>query len=194
MITAFKKSDDELQIVWGEVYAPDVPDAQNDFMREEEILKAAYSWMAKSNTRCIDIEHNGQVVNAMVVESFIAREGDPNFIPGAWVVGVHIPEIDLWQAVKKGEFNGFSMAGKAVRQDPIEMEIPAEVTGVTKTEAGHTHDFSVAYGPQGEFIGGVTDTVDGHYHIIKRGTVTEESAGHSHIFDFVRGVNGNAEA
>jgi hypothetical protein len=193
MKTPFKKADDELQIVWGEVYAPMVPDSQNDFMRAEEILKAAYSWMAKSNTRCIDMEHDGSVVNAVVVESFVAREGDPVFLPGAWVIGVHVPEPGLWAMVKKGDFNGFSMAGAAVRHDSVEMEIPAEVSGVTKADAGHTHDFSVAYAPNGEFIGGVTDEVDGHYHVIKNGTVTEEAGGHHHVFDYVRGVMASAE-
>lgn len=188
MQTAFKKSDDELQIVWGEIYAPDVPDSQNDFMTRDEIMKMAYSWMAKSTTRCIDIEHNGEKVDAFVIESFIARDDDPTFIPGAWVAGVHIPDQDVWGAVKKGELNGFSMYGRAARKDPVDMEVPGEVAGVTKADAGHTHEFSVAYGPNGEFIGGLTDTVDGHYHVIRKGTVTEEAAGHRHSFDFVRGV------
>jgi hypothetical protein len=185
--TVFQKSDDELQIVWGVIYTPDVPDSQNDFMRREALMKAAYSWMAKGKPHCIDVEHDKSTVNAFVVESFIARKNDPDFDEGAWVVGVHIPDESLWQSVKKGEFNGFSMMGVAHRQPAVDMEVPGEVTGLTKSEQDHRHEFSVAYAPNGEFIGGVTDTVDGHYHVIRRGTVTEESAGHSHTFDFVRG-------
>lgn len=197
MQTVLKKSDNELQIVWGEVYAPidkvQVPDCQVEFMKAEEILGMAYRWMAKSETRCIDIEHKGEIVHAYVVESFIARKGDPDFVEGAWVCGVHIPDPDVWAMVKSGELNGFSMYGRATQLDAVEIEVPAELAGVTKAEKDHRHEFSVAYGPRGEFIGGVTDTVDGHYHLIKRGTVTEESAGHSHTFDFVKGAR-NEEA
>lgn len=193
MQTTFMKTDDEKQLVFGIVYAPEVPDSQNDFMKSEEIMKAAYSWMAKGKPHCIDIEHNKKATEAFVVESFVARKGDPDFIEGSWVVGVHIPDRDLWELVKKGEFNGFSMMGNACRQEAVDMEVPGEVNGLTKSENGHVHEFSVAYAPNGEFIGGVTDTVDGHYHVIKRGTVTEEAADHCHTFDFVRGLIDEAE-
>jgi hypothetical protein len=184
----FAKSDDEMQIVWGELYVPGVPDAQHDFMSHEQVRKAAYHWMRKGQTVCIDREHDLEKTDAYVVESFIARDNDPDFIPGSWVIGVHIPDPNDWAGVKKGEYNGFSLYGKAVRQNPIEMEIPSEVEGVTKAEHGHTHNFSVAYAPDGEVIGGVTDEVDGHFHVIRRGTLTETADGHAHQFDFVRGV------
>jgi Putative phage serine protease XkdF len=32
---AIKKADEELQVVWGEVYAPGIPDSQDDFMTAE---------------------------------------------------------------------------------------------------------------------------------------------------------------
>jgi hypothetical protein len=38
---AFKKADDELQVVYVEIYSPGVPDSQNDFMTKDEIR-----WMA----------------------------------------------------------------------------------------------------------------------------------------------------
>lgn len=188
MQVQFKKSDEELQIVWAELYIPDVPDSDNDFMSREQVMKMSYSWMAKGITRCIDIEHNCENTDSLVVESFIARDNDPDFIPGSWVVGVHIPNKELWGAVKKGEYNGFSMYGLAGRGETKDIEIPAEVEGVTKSENGHSHNFSVAYGPKGEFIGGATDDAAGHYHIIKNGTVTEEANGHRHKFDVVRGL------
>lgn len=194
MQTNIKKSDDELQIVWVELYVPDVPDTDHDYMTAEEIMKMSYRWMSKSNMHCIDIEHNCENTSSFVVESFIARKGDPDFIEGAWVTGIHVPDSDLWSQVRKGQFNGVSMYGLARRGDQRDMEIPAEVEGVTKAENGHTHTFNVAYGPEGEFIGGQTDEVDGHYHIIRRGTVTEKAEGHAHAFDFVRGVLSVEEA
>lgn len=185
---SFKKSDEELQIVWAELYIPEVPDSEHDFMTREEIMKMSYSWMAKGITRCVDIEHNCENTDSVVVESFIARKNDPDFIEGSWVCGIHIPDKKLWESVKKGEYNGFSMYGWAKRGEEYEIEVPSEVVGVTKAENGHTHNFSVAYGPKGEFIGGTTDDAAGHYHVIRRGTVTEEANGHAHKFDFVRGI------
>jgi hypothetical protein len=29
---AIRKADDDLQVVWGEAYAPGIPDSQDDFM------------------------------------------------------------------------------------------------------------------------------------------------------------------
>lgn len=186
---AFKKSDDELQIIWGEAYVPGIPDAQHDFMTAESIMKMAYSWMAKGKTRCIDVEHDNRIVNAYVVESYVARKNDPDgFIEGSWVVGVHIPDDGVWQRVKKGELNGFSIQGMTAVGRVQDIEIPGDVVGVTKAANDHTHNFTVAYDDAGEFIGGVTDAVDGHFHVIRKGTVTEEADGHRHTYDFVRGV------
>lgn len=193
-MNVIKKSDDELQIVWGELYVPGVLDSQNDFMSSDEVLKAAYRWMSKGDVRCIDIQHDRNRTDAYVVESFIARKGDPDFIEGAWVVGVHVPDPDIWAAVKAGKLNGFSMMGPGLRGPQEDVSVPSYVEGLTKAEDGHVHNFSVEYGPNGEFIGGRTDEVDGHYHIIRRGTLTEKADGHVHQFDFVRGVMANVEA
>lgn len=188
---SFKKSDDELQIVWSEVYAPNVPDSDDDFKTPVEVMKMAYRWMAKGKTHCIDINHDNCVTTAFVVESFIARKGDPDFIEGAWVAGVHIPDQQAWDMVKKGEINGFSIQGRATVGATVDLEMPGDVTGLTKTaddEEPHEHTFSVAYDDEGRFIGGVTDTVNGHFHRIVKGTVTEQAAGHRHNYDLVRGI------
>jgi hypothetical protein len=185
---AFQKADDELQIVWAEAYVPGVPDAQDDFMTEVEVMKMAYNWMAKSKTSCVDTDHDNAITDAVVVESFIARKGDPDFIPGSWVVGVHFPSDEMWSRVKKGEINGFSIMGRATTSARVDMAIPGDVVGVTKSSEDHTHNFTVAYNDDGAFIGGITDVVDGHYHVIRKGTLTESSNGHCHHYDFVRGA------
>jgi hypothetical protein len=182
---------DELRIVWAEVYAPNIPDSDGEFMDAKGIMQMAYKFMQDLNLRMIDTQHtNNLVEGACVVESFIARKGDPDFIEGSWVVGVHVPDDATWEKIKKGEINGFSMEAM-VHKVPteLEMEIPPVIAGrTTKAENytdDHEHQFFVSYDEDGNFLGGVTDTVDGHYHAIKRGTLTEVSKEHQHKFSYV---------
>jgi len=110
-----KKVDQEEQVVFGEVYAPSFPDSQGDFMSSEEIKKMAYNFLRKGVPSNIDVNHTQQPSGSYVVESFIAREGDPTFIPGSWVLGVKVPDPQVWRMVKSGELNGFSLDGIGVR-------------------------------------------------------------------------------
>jgi hypothetical protein len=180
------KTDSLLQVVFAELYAPDIVDSQRDFMTRDEIRKSCWGFM-KSGRNEIDVEHDGVVTTCAVVESFIARDDDPVFVPGSWVLGVHVPETELWGRIVKGELNGLSMDAVGLRTPTqIEMEIPSTVTGETVTSDGHGHAFAVQFGPDGTFLSGATEPAeDGHWHLIKRGTVTEKSRGHAHRFSFV---------
>jgi len=136
---------------------------------------------------------------SMVVESFIARKGDTDFIPGSWVVGVHIPEMRIWLAVKSGEINGFSIEA-LVKSVPrvITLEVPEQVVGKTSIDAGdnigeHQHNFWVQFDGKGNMIGGGTDEdpTNGHTHEILRGTLTEigsDGDPHTHRYSFLEGV------
>ena len=54
--------------------------------------------------------HDGKTDRGLqIVETFIARDDDTLSIPGSWVVGIHVPHPETWEAVKKGDLNGFSM-------------------------------------------------------------------------------------
>ena len=57
---SIKKTDDEQQLVYGEVYAPGFPDSQGDFMSAENIQRMAFEQLehGKANTMC-----NGELVN-----------------------------------------------------------------------------------------------------------------------------------
>ena len=183
-----KKADDEKQIVYGEVYAPGIPDADGDVMDAAEIERMAYKFMRERKTDKIDIQHDNTVTTAYMVESFIVRKGDPDFpIPGAWAVGVHVPDSGTWRKIRKGEINGFSMEAMVTRRpETIDIEIPPVIRGeVFKADDGHSHEFFVSYDDQGHFLGGTTSTVNGHTHVIKRGTITETVNGHNHRFSYV---------
>lgn len=183
-----KKADDEERLVFGEVYAPDRPDAHGDYMTADEIKKAAYKFMKELRLDQVDHQHNNETTpGVQVVESFIARKDDPLFIPGSWVIGVHVPDDGLWQSIKKGEINGFSLEALALAEDQtVEVDVPPVVSGVTSKSEDHQHRFYVAYNQQnGQFMGGQTDIVNGHSHAIRSGSVTDPHEGHSHRFSSV---------
>lgn len=186
--TVFKSVSEEKRIVWAEVYAPDRPDADKEFMRADQIEAMAYNFMRAMKLDSVDHQHDQvNVDDCCVVESFIARKGDPDFIEGAWVVGMYIGNDTLWEKVKKGEINGFSMEALVFKTPKeVEVEVPPVLSGLTMKSEGHTHEFMVAYNDNGDFLGGRTSTAsDGHWHPIKRGTITEEVEGHTHRFSHV---------
>lgn len=183
---------EDQRLVFAEVYVPDVPDTDADFMDAEGIQDMAYKFMKDMNLRHIDVQHDNALVDgACVVESFIARKGDPDFIEGAWVVGIHIPDDTTWEQIKKGELNGFSMEALVSRTSTVlEIEVPPVIRGITsKADDDHGHEFFVTYDPDGNLVGGRTSTAeDGHYHEIRKGTITEISNNHHHLFSFVEGL------
>jgi hypothetical protein len=190
-----KAADDpELQIVYGEVYAPvDLPDTQGDVMSADVIRQTAHRFMKDLRGHQIDIEHDQQTYDAYVVESYIAQKGDEVFIPGSWVVGVHIPDVNIWNMVKSGELNGFSLEaiGRSVSVE-IEIDIPESVTGLTLKSDNpqvpeHDHDFVAFFNKDGTFAGGraLRGKTD-HEHELD-GTVTKMggSPSHSHRYSAV---------
>lgn len=197
-----KKSDDELQIVWGEVYVPGIPDAHGHFMTVDEVRKMAYRTLASGllqdgQFQGSDVQHDNVIQDCVIVESFIARKGDETFLPDSWVVGLHIRDEGLWGQVKNGELNGFSIqASVYMHKQEVEIDIPDEVEGNTAGGSDgdlHRHGYRVRFNSEGEFLGGKTTSNvrdDGgglHDHTIKRGSVTEPGGvnGHTHRFALV---------
>lgn len=188
----FKLAKEDQQLVFAEVYCPDTPDSDGEFMDAEGVQEAAYRFMKTMKLDSVDTQHNNELVpGCCVVESFIARKGDPDFIEGAWVVGMHIDHAETWDKIKKGEINGFSieaMVNKTLTE--VEIIVPPFLNGKTfKADDGHAHSFSVSYNDQGVFLGGETGITNGHRHAIRKGTVTEVTNGHSHRFSHVEGIS-----
>lgn len=187
----FKIASDDQRLVWGEVYIPNVPDTDDEFMDAQTIQKMAYNFMRNLRLKSVDSHHNNELVEgACVVESFIARKGDPDFAEGAWVVCSHVHNDKTWAAIKKGELNGYSIEASVLKRAAVlEMDIPPVLTGMTQkadTDA-HEHTFNISYDEAGSFVGGRTDVVKNHYHEIKRGTTTEPGSDGSpaHRFAYV---------
>ncbi len=193
MFIPVKKLDNELQIVWGEVYVPDIPDSQGDFMSVTEVRKMAYGFMSAGLIHKVDRQHNNEETGSMVIESFIARKNDEDFIPNSWVVGIHIPDPSLWAEFKDGTLNGFSMEALVhIEKKMIEIEVPSVLSGITSEAEDHDHNYTIRFNDKGDFLGGETDSEAGHYHKIMTATVTEgiDSApnGHKHRYSFIEAI------
>ena len=109
------KSGDQ-QIVYGVVSEPGVIDLQGDRLSKSEIRAACHKFMQTSQR--IGKEHSG-VAKASIIESYIAptdfKCNGQVVKSGSWVMAVKIHDPALWQAVKKGDITGFSIAGTGTR-------------------------------------------------------------------------------
>lgn len=104
------------QIVYGVVSEPNVIDLQGDRLSKSEIRAACHKFMQTSQR--IGKEHSG-VAKASIIESYIAptdfKCNGQVVKSGSWVMAVKIHDPALWQAVKKGDITGFSIAGTGTR-------------------------------------------------------------------------------
>jgi hypothetical protein len=130
----------------------------------------------------IDTHHDGRPTGAYPVESFVARPGDADYHAGAWVLGVQLTP-ELTEQVEKGELNGFSFQAivRPVEVD-VEVTILRDRVGMTKAAEGHRHAFLLLFHEEGQIAKGWTDEVNGHRHVILRGSVTQAEAGHAHRY------------
>ncbi|MDV6367387.1 XkdF-like putative serine protease domain-containing protein [Bacillus cereus] len=118
------KSDDEAErLVYGIVYEPDTIDAHGDFADAKTIEKAAHEFMLKY--RQIDKNHDFVAGVGEVVESYIAPAdmelNGETVKKGTWILTTKADE-ETWEAVKEGEFQGYSLAGVA-ETEVIEEEV-----------------------------------------------------------------------
>lgn len=185
-----RREDREFErVVFAEVLVPETLNTFADWWSPEAIRQAAYAFAEKGYG--LDVEHDNVDVTGSgyyVVESFIARAGDPDFIEGSWVVGVKIVDDDIWQQIINGELNGFSFEATVFYTD-AEFTSPGirTIIGVTEPDPfdGHTHTFTVVINEHNQVISGGTGMTDNHYHPITVHTVTGLGAGHNHRYQVV---------
>lgn len=108
------KVDSDSHYVTGVVYEPMVKDAHDNFMREDEIEKAAHWFMKNGNA--VDIQHSFEKADGLtVVESSVTKadqeiEGE-QIKKGTWLMTVEVNNDEVWKAVENGELTGLSMGG-----------------------------------------------------------------------------------
>lgn len=182
------------QVVFAEVLIPETPNVYNDYWTRESIKEFAYGFMKWGFG--VDVEHDNVDVSnvAYVVESFLARDGDPDFIAGSWVVGMKIEDAALWQAIVNNDINGYSyQALLEFLEAKFVMADSGLRTGTTEEVLGgdgHVHSFAVLVDENNRPITGGTDEVNGHAHLITTHTVTDAADEHTHRYNLVTGKDG----
>jgi hypothetical protein len=183
------------------VLIPDVPNSYGDIYSREAIKEFAYLYAKEGYG--IDVDHDNKDVRSLgvyVVEWFLARDGDPVFIPGSWVVAMKVEDDIIWGKVLNNEINGYSYQAD-VTMLPVEVQNLRNrvVVGQTAPDTfdGHVHDFMVVLDPLNRPVSGGTSTAGGHYHKIVSHTYTEVGAAllglpHKHRYQVL--TNGEPDA
>ncbi len=107
------KVDDEQRKVYGIVLEPDEVDTQGDTITAEEIEKSAAGFIEKCGT--IGLRHRKVAKGVTLTDSYVTQGettlGKTKLKKGTWIIGVKIEDDAIWQGVKNGEYNGFSVGG-----------------------------------------------------------------------------------
>lgn len=179
------------RVVFAEVLIPDVPNVYGDLWSKKAVREAAYEFLRQGYG--IDVDHDNVDVSGPVhvVESFIVRPGDEDFIEGSWVVAMRVEDDVLWQKILDNEINGYSYEAMVSFIDGVFVDDTDDGTRTGYTEPdvndGHKHAFAILVDAENRPLSGGTDEVNGHSHTISNHTVTNEADGHTHRFNIVTG-------
>lgn len=186
---------DYKRVVFSEILIPDTPNAYGDISSAAAIEEFAYQFAMQGYG--IDVNHDNVNVmggKAVVVETFIARAGDPDFIVGSWVVGMKILDDNLWQEIVKGNINGYSYEAMCYMQEVIiQNKRNRTVSGTTEPDLqdGHTHTYVAVLDALNRPITGSTGVTDGHSHKITSHTYTDASDSHRHRYQVITNGENN---
>jgi hypothetical protein len=186
----YKAAEQEHRVAYAEVYVPGDLDAHGEAMLKEDVQAACWDFGLRGLNSKIDVDHDNRAGRATAVESFLTRKGDPDFpVEGTWVVGAKFHDAGLWRSVKMGEKAGWSLEADVIRR-PMRVSLIGAIgraLGQTFASKGdgipeHTHRLVVERDRLGNVVGGRTDTVHGHRHVIRGNLKTESAGGHLHTF------------
>jgi hypothetical protein len=98
-------------------------------------------------------------------------------------MGVKIADPVLWDEIKSGKYNGFSVEMRVRKISAVvEMQLQNQVFGVTEVADDHTHVYYAEVNDDGKVIKGSTSYDHGHKHSIRFGTATESANEHKHRY------------
>lgn len=108
------KANDEKKLIYGIALKPDVPDAHDDIISNEEIQKSAHDYLMFRRNTGIQHEEEAQ---ALICESYITpldmTIDNKTIKKGTWIICMKIFDNDLWLKVKQGDYKAFSVGGYA---------------------------------------------------------------------------------
>lgn len=110
-VAEFAKRDDARRLVWCELLSPG--GEGSPAISAGEVRGAAFRFMLGLARGEYSVPEGVEVV-----ESFIAREGDPDFATGAWVLAMKLAG-DVWRAVSSGEVDACEVEIRLESVEPV---------------------------------------------------------------------------
>lgn len=132
-------SSDEKHIVTGAVLIPEQRIYRRDeygeyfvYFSADTIRTIVEQYFNSFKNKSFTLEHSDNTNDVTVVESWIKESETDKSVAlgidcpvGTWFISAKVNSDDLWQRIKSGEFNGFSVAG-LFNTDTIENQIIRE--------------------------------------------------------------------
>lgn len=193
-VSNLKIKSDEERIVSGIIAEPLILDTDNEFYSRAGVLKMYHDFVANKLQKNIDREHNNILTGSEIIKTYIALENDPdNYPEGAWVGECKIASDSDWDAVKRGEINGFSVEISTIKVDvTIGTEQMLKASGMSEVSTDavlpeHSHEVTVWFDALGRVIKSEVQESLGHTHTVSKCTATDMNIGHSHRILLERG-------
>lgn len=126
-----KLANEERHLLVGAALVPDKPiyrnqDGEEFYMTfdKDVIRKMAYDYLANDRNNNVTLQHQEATNGVQMVESWI-KEGENDKSDyyglqapiGSWIVTMKVNDPKIWDGVKKGEFNGFSVESLVSLED-----------------------------------------------------------------------------
>lgn len=149
VIQTFSIQDEEERIVSGVVMSANTPIYRRDSNGFEyylvftpETIKLMAEKMLKDNTQNqVDIEHNGDLIGSVNLIELFIKDSSKGIVPtymedvpdGSLMATYKVRDEKIWEAIKSGELNGFSLAGLfSIKQEDSEEKDLQEILSQIK--------------------------------------------------------------
>lgn len=103
-------------------------DTQGDIIEEEVLVATAHEFMRKDRVAGDThrrIEGVGDIVESLVItEALHKLLGLPKHVPCGWLITAKVEDPDVWQRIKDGRLQGFSIGGTAERVPRLAKDSP----------------------------------------------------------------------
>lgn len=89
------------------------------YFSEDTIRECAYRWLKEDMNHEFNLDHSDNTSAVSVIESWIVEDmnNDKSAVlgfsvpKGTWMVSCKVDDDSLWEKIRSGEFNGFSVEG-----------------------------------------------------------------------------------
>lgn len=146
---------DEKHMLYGAALVPDFPIYRNDGTEEyyiqfskEAVEKLSRDFIINGYQSNFTEAHRSEAEGITAVESWIkvdmdkdksvALGLDPNLPVGTWFIGSKVNNIDTWQSIKEGKFNGYSIEAVCQIAEQENFEATEEPAATEETTVEET--------------------------------------------------------